>query len=316
MDVKQGNIARLADVDKSTISKYVATHDLEPNPVRGTFKRYDSKNVRKLIKLCSPYHKRTYLRKVHTFYNFKGGTGKSTLCQQVALHVFLMGFNVLCIDLDPQGHLTDSLTEEDCSNVATIYDVLFYNVNIEDVIQSIRPGLDLIPANLNLTRINTPLEQKIKREEFLKKQISNIENRYDFIFIDTNPSMSIMNLNALVASDLIEVVCETQYKSVLGLKILIEELSAFCEDMNSKLDYKIIANKYEPKLISAQENLGVLRIDYQDKVLQSIVRRAEEINIASKSRLPVIGFAGNKSSAIEDIVDLTHEILNASSTNV
>ncbi len=312
MEVKQINIARLAGVDKSTMSKYISTHKI-PTIANRTAKRYDIESVRALIKGTSPYSKKKYSKKIHTFYNFKGGTGKSTLCHQVSHHLFLMGFNVLCIDLDPQGHLTDSISSQDFSNSATIYDILLNNESIENTIQTIHPGLDLIPANLNLTRINTPLEQKIKREEFLKKQLQLVSDNYDFILIDTNPSMSILNLNALVAADLIEVICETQYKSILGLKILMEEMASFSDDMNSNLMYRIVANKYEPKLISSQENLGVLRIEYPSYVFQSIVRRSEEINISSKNKLPVISFAGGKSSAIEDIVDLTHEILEISS---
>lgn len=312
MKIKQVYVAKLAGVERSTISKYASNYKVDHLPHTQKFKKYDVENTQDLIKKTSPFHKKKILKKVHTFYNFKGGTGKSTICQQVAMHVALMGFKVLCIDLDPQGHLSESLSDADFSNASTIYDILLNGDSFEGATYPVYKCLDLVPANLNLTRINTPLEQKVRREECLKREIDSIKDNYDFIFIDTNPSMSILNLNALVAADLINVICETQYKSVSGLNILREELMTFYEDMHLNLDYRVIANKYEAKLVSSQENLGVLRIEYKDNMIESIVRRSEDINLSSKNKEPVISFAGPKSTAVEDMVDLVHELLNIS----
>jgi len=121
-----------------------------------------------------------------------------------------------------------------------------------------------------------------------------------------------LNLNALFCADQINFVCETAPFSLYGLRVMLGETISFFEDMKKKFVYKIIPNKYESKTATAQEVLGYLRGNYKDHVMGSIVRKCEDINIASKECKPIAAFCARKSIAFEDIQDLLREFLELS----
>lgn len=227
----------------------------------------------------------------------------------------MLGFDVLTLDLDPQGHLSHMMNIPENWNGNTIYDVLINGQNLGESVVNVCEGLDLLPANISMTRIEVPLSNKTKREEKLKNILSIVKGEYDFIIIDTNPTISTLNMNALVASDRVNIVCETQPFSLEGLRILVDEVNTFYSDMGLKPNFDIIPNKYEIKTATAQEILGALRFEFKDYVLGSIVRKSEDINVASKKKLPVSAFCRPKSASFEDINDLVHEIINLSCAN-
>lgn len=315
MEFNQTVIAELARVNRAGVSRFVASHNIPTTSVGRKAKKYNVENTRKILQALSPFSGKEVTQKVQVFYNFKGGTGKTSLCYQVATHMALMGYNVLAIDLDPQGHLSTSMVGEETINMPTMYDVLVDQRPIQETVLPVFEGLDLIPGNLALTRLEVPLSQKTKREEALKRAIKPLLNAYDFIMIDTNPTISTLNMNALVAADRVNVVCETQPLSLSGLGLLEEELQDFANDMGTPLSYHIIANKYESKTATAQEILGALRADYKEHMFQSVIRKSEDINVSSKMRVPVCAFASKRSLAFEDIVDLLHEILEKSTVD-
>lgn len=282
----------------------------------GIKKKYSFENTRKILRnLCFVNH--IAKDKIQVFFNFKGGTGKTSLCHQVSVHTALFGYKVLVIDCDPQSHLSYVLGINEHDNYKTLYDIIMNNVPIEEaIIKNVYSGLDLIPANLSLTRLELPLNQKANREKVLWKLLSQIRDDYDFIFIDTNPTISTLNRNATLAADVVNIVCETQPFSLKGLEMLIEEMNIFSEAMEEEIRYKIIPNKYESKTATSQEALGKLRQDYGDHVMPTIVRRCEDINISAKLRKPVFNFCSKNSMALEDITDLTKEILETSTVVV
>ena len=317
MEFSQSIIAELIGLSRSSITKTAKKLNLPSVSAPGTnFKKYDVENTRILIKALNPFKNRRIEKKIQVFYNFKGGTGKTTISYQVATHLAIMGYNVLAIDIDPQGHLSNAILGEDSLSAPTLYDVWFGGTeNVKDIIQPAYPGLDLICGNLSLTRVEVPLNQRTKREEILKKTLSQVSKDYDYIIIDTNPTISTLNMSALVSSDHINIVCETQPLSLSGLGILLEELSKFYDDMGVEQDFSILANKYESRTATAQEVMGALRSDYGDLMMESVIRKSEDINIASKKRLPVSAFSKKKSAAFEDIKDLIHEFVMSSTVD-
>lgn len=312
MEFNQTVIAELARVNRAAVSRFAAAHNIPTAFIGSKAKKYNVENTRKILQSLSPFSGKEVHQKVHVFYNFKGGTGKTSLCYQMATHIALMGYRVLAIDLDPQGHLSTSLLGEASTTLPTMFDVLIDQRPIKETISPVFEGLDLLPGNLALTRLEVPLSQKTKREEVLKRVLDPLLSEYDFVMIDTNPTISTLNMNALVAANHINVVCETQPLSLSGLGLLEEELQDFANDMGSLLSYHIIANKYESKTASAQEVLGALRSDYKEHMFQSVIRKSEDMNVSSKTRLPVCAFASKRSLAFEDIIDLVHEILEKS----
>jgi chromosome partitioning protein len=191
--------------------------------------------------------------------------------------------------------------------------VLVNQTPIEETICNVYEGFDVIPSNLGLTRVEVPLSQKTRREESFKKALESIKKEYDFILIDTNPTISNLNMNALFAADHVNIVCETQPFSLSGLGILVEELEKMYRDLGREFKFIVVPNKYESKTATAQEVLGILRKDYKDNIAQTVIRKCEDFNISSKLRLPVCCFVRKDSSALEDMIDFIYEFINMSS---
>lgn len=271
-------------------------------------KRYSFENTRKVIKHFVADQLRVK-EKVQVFFNFKGGTGKTSLCHQVAVHLTLLGFKVLAVDCDPQAHLSSTFGFNEYSDDMTLYDVLINGVDIMSIIKPVYPGLDVIPSNLSMTTVEIPFSQKANREKLLSKFLQPLKNTYDFILLDTNPTISNLNQSITYASDRLNIVCETQPYSLKGLSMLIREIQDFSKEMEHTINYCIIPNKYESKTVTSQEALGTLRHEYKEAVLESLVRKCEDINISAQKKLPIHAFVASKSIALEDIRDLTNELV-------
>ncbi len=307
----QSMLAMMANSSPSTISRLATRLNLKSTEEIGSRRKYDFEESRVVLKeIVAKDYK--IIKKIQVFFNFKGGTGKTSLCHQMSVHMALLGFKVLAIDCDPQAHLTYALGFSEEEDNITLYDILVNKVPIKEAIRNAYPGLDVIPSDLSLTRIELPLSQAINREKCLGKVIVPLKQDYDFIFLDTNPTISILNQNATYCADVINVVCETQPFSLKGLGILIRELEEFSIAMEQKMLYRIIPNKYESKTATSQEVLGSLRHDYKDTVMESIVRKCEDMNISAKKRMPVCGFCKKRSPAFEDMCDLSLALLKES----
>ena len=306
----QSMIAHLCGSSPNTVSRIVASQQIESIELISSYnKRYDIAGMRRITDFIYASNKRPIYQKCNVFYNFKGGTGKTSICYQVATHLALLGFKVLALDLDPQAHLSLAMQIPEDYVGPTIYDILIQGASLQKSLVSVFPGLDLLPANISMTRIEVPLSSKTKREEKLLVALEPLRDLYDFIVIDTNPTISTLNMNALVASDRVNIVCETQPFSLSGLRVLVEEMLSFYEDMKINPNFCIIPNKYEIKTATAQEVLGAIRSEYGDSVISAVVRKAEEINVAAKKKMPLSGFCKTKSVALEDIMDLVHELV-------
>jgi len=197
-------------------------------------------------------------------------------------------------------------------NVFTLYDLLINKLPFSQVKKTIFEGLDLIPSNLSLTRLETELNYLTKREEILLNTFIDIRNNYDFIFVDTNPTISLLNRNVITFADVVSVICETQPFSLNGLKILIEDLRKFYASMNiNDRNLLIIPNKYEDRTSSSAEAMTALKNFYGDFIIKDFaIRKSEDINIAAKLGKPLPFFAKKNSIALADIVDLVFLILN------
>ena len=310
----QSMLTKIANISASTISRLTTKLDLKSSTPE-IRKKYSFQETRTILREIVS---KEYIvdKKIQVFFNFKGGTGKTSLCHQISIQMALLGFKVLAVDCDPQAHLTYALGIQEGEEKLTLFDVIVNKLPVKETIINIYPGLDLIPSDLSLTRIELPLSQSTNREKILQKIIDPLKKEYDFIFIDTNPTISTLNQNATYCADTVNIVCETQPFSLKGLEMLVRELEEFSTSMDKKIHYKIIPNKYESKTATSQEVLGSLRHDYKDVVLESIVRRCEDINISAKKRLPVCAFCKKSSIAFEDICDLSLSMLNESAHKI
>lgn len=246
--------------------------------------------------------------KVQMFYNVKGGTGKSTITAQYVMRAAMMGYKVLAIDLDGQGHLTVNLDILDSHERPTIYDVLINDLPINQAIMNVAPGLDLIPANLGLCNIEIPLNNKTRREYRLSEAISKIADQYDLIVADTNPAASILNGSMLVASGLVNVVCATNPLSFHGMSLVMATIEEMEREFSRELEVRIIPNMYDNREVISQEVLGELRSQFPNYCTKTVINRCADLNEATKRRTTVWDVS-SKGVAATDINGLTEELL-------
>jgi len=307
-------MALLADVSPSAVSRFISGNQIDRIKSEGQRNlRYPLDVSRRIV--SSLLGKKEKINKQrHVFYNFKGGTGKTSICYQVSSHVALMGYKVLVIDADPQAHLSTSMGFLNDSDNLTLYDCIVGKQSLKNVIKPIYPGLDCIPSNLSLTRLEVELNNMPKREERVSMELAAVEDEYDFIFIDTNPTISILNRNIITYADTINIVCETQPYSVNGLKILMEDLEQFFFHMRiEKPRINMIPNKYEDRTASSAESLTALKTYYSNYLKENFaIRKSEDIVASAKLGKPLAFFVKKNSIAFEDIVELAHDTINAS----
>jgi chromosome partitioning protein len=246
--------------------------------------------------------------KTQMFYNVKGGTGKSTLTAQYVMRAAMLGYKVLAIDLDGQGHLTVNLDILDGHERPTIYDVLINDLPIQQAIMQVAPGLDLIPANLGLCNIEIPLNNKTRREYRLSEAIAKIAKDYDLIIADTNPAASILNGSMLVASNLVNVICATNPLSFHGMSLVMATIEEMEREFCRELDVKIVPNMYDNREVISQEVLGELRSQFEQNCARSVVNRCADLNEATKRRTTVWD-VNSKGTAAQDISALTEELI-------
>lgn len=317
-------IAKISgDHNNSTVSRWVSKLNVQPlfKDVDKVSKniRYSIPDVRRIFKtFVYPDISEYAQTKVMSFYNFKGGTGKTSICYQVSTHLALMGFNVLVIDADPQAHLSSSLGFENDHELPTMFDILNGTVSVERAAHNIFEGLDCVPSSLSLTRLEVLLNETPKREERVRIAFEKTRDKYDFIIFDTNPNISLVNRNILVFSDLVNIVCETQPYSLNGLRLLMTDFDRFCRGMQiNPPKILIIPNKYEDRSSSSAEAMTVLRKYYPGYTIPDFaVRKSEEIVTSAKSKMPLGFFARTNSIAFEDISDLIRSILSTVASNV
>lgn len=310
----QSLISLISEVSPSTVSKYFSQKNIpfiDKND--NSRKKYSYDIARRAIKHLA-FSDLIPQKQTHVFFNFKGGTGKTSLCYQLSSFFSLCGFNVLAIDCDPQANLSHAFGFDIYENYETLYDMIVNDVKFEDIVQNVYTGLDCLPSNLSLTRIELPLNQKNNRERVFLKLINPIKQKYDFIFVDTNPTISTLNRNITLAADELNIVCETQPFSLKSLEILMSEIKNFSDDMELNISLKIIPNKYDTKASTSHIALGNLRSEYENYITESLVRRCEDINISTKCRKPVIFWASKRSTAVQDICDLGREMIKNSTT--
>ncbi len=312
MGITQKVMADLADVNPSTINKIVSMGNYKP------LNKNVSRNIKYSISDTGDIIKRVLSKNLKlsnkwiSFYNFKGGVGKTTLCYQISTHLAVMGFNVLVIDADPQGHLSTSLGFNTDENFLTLYDAVVGKVPITEIIKNIYQGLDCVPSNISLTRLEPALNEFPKNEKIIHDVFSKIHNKYDFIIFDTNPTISNINRNIIMSTDLLSVVVETQAYALNGLKILLNDLERFCEESLIKVpELIIIPNKYEERTASSGEAMGILKDYYGNYVIPDFaIRKSEELHTSGKISQPLAFFCRSNSIALEDIKDVIHYILN------
>ena len=223
------------------------------------------------------------------FLNFKGGTGKTSLSTSYAYRLAEMGYRVLLIDLDSQGHATKCLGYEGEDFAKTLLDVLIRKTPMPEVIhETPLPNLRFIPSNLSMSTIDLSLMPLAAREFKLRNALREIEGQYDLTIFDAPPSFGLLNLNALMATDDLLVPVLADFLSFHGLKLLFETVQSLEEDLGHILDHVfIVVNAFNASFKLAKEALEALREHYPEYLLPQLVRQCTKFAQASSEGVPV-----------------------------
>lgn len=163
--------------------------------------------------------------KIIAFTNQKGGVGKTTTCVNMSTFMALMGKKVLIIDIDPQGNATSGLGQDKSSEVNSIFDVISGDITINEAIKQTKiDNLDIIPANIDLAGDEVGLVYMKDREKLLKNCLSKVINSYDYITIDCPPSLGMLTVNALTASDGVIIPMQCEFFALEGLSQLMNTI--------------------------------------------------------------------------------------------
>ena len=210
--------------------------------------------------------------KVIAFANQKGGVAKTTTTLNLAAAFAEEGHRVLCIDMDPQGNLTMSQGIDPDTLEVSMYDVLVHDVSIREAIR--RREIDIACASIDLAGAEIAMSTKIGRERSLDKALRAIHDDYDFICIDTPPSLGLLTINALTAADKVIVPVQCEYLSMRGLIQLQNTLSMIRENLNPDVEIAgILPTMVDARTLHAKEAIEILEENFGDRVFGARIRK-------------------------------------------
>jgi chromosome partitioning protein len=245
---------------------------------------------------------------VIAFANQKGGVAKTTSTLNLAVAMKEHGHTVLMIDLDPQGNLTMSQGFNPDDIDRSMFDVLVHKLPIEEVIR--HAEVDLAVASIDLAGAELALSSMIGRERTLEKSIASIKERYDYILIDTPPSLGLLTINAFVAADGVIVPVQTEYLSLRGLVQLENTLSMVRENLNPHVEIMgILPTMYDRRLLHAREAVEILKENFGDLVYNTRIRKTIRYAEAPVKGQSVLAY-DPEGEAAGMYRDLAKEVLN------
>jgi chromosome partitioning protein len=211
--------------------------------------------------------------KIISFANQKGGVAKTTTTLNLAVAFSESGHDVLAVDLDPQGNLTMSQGIDPDKVEASMYDVLVDHIPIREVIQE--REIDIAVASIDLAGAEIAMSMQIGRERSLEKALSAVVDDYDFICIDTPPSLGLLTVNALTASDKVIVPVQCEYLSMRGLVQLQNTLQMIRENLNPRVHIEgILPTMLDSRTVHAKEAVEILEENFGELVFKSRIRKA------------------------------------------
>ncbi|HEY1529435.1 MAG TPA: ParA family protein [Galbitalea sp.] len=243
--------------------------------------------------------------------NQKGGVGKTTSTINLGATFAEYGRRVLAIDFDPQGALSAGLGVP-THDVTTIYDLLLGTVKDTSsvILHSGVEGLDVLPANIDLSAAEVHLVNEVAREQILARVLRPVQNDYDVILIDCQPSLGLLTVNALTAAHGVLIPLECEYFALRGVALLIETIEKVKDRLNPaiKLD-GIFATMYDGRTLHTREVLERVVTTFGDEVLETVIGRTVKFPDASVAGEPLTHFAPS-SAAADSYRQLARELIS------
>jgi len=250
------------------------------------------------------------MTKVISIFNQKGGVGKTTTNVNLCAALALKGKKVLSIDIDPQGNSTSGFGISKNDLEYTIYDVLIEDYDINKIICKTEiDNLDLVPANIQLAGAEIELTNTKHREKTLKEKMNLIDKEYDFIIIDCPPSLGLLSLNALTASNTVLIPIQCEYYSLEGVGQLIDTVKLVKKNLNPKLDIEgVLLNMFDGRTNLSVQVVEEVKKYFKDKVYRTVIPRSVRLAEAPSFGQPIMIY-DEKSKGSIAYLKLSEEII-------
>ena len=253
---------------------------------------------------------RTSMGKIIAIANQKGGVGKTTTSINLGACFGVLEYKTLLIDADPQANATSGLGVEPTQVENGTYEALLGQADIRSsIVTTSSPNLDLLPARIDLVGAEIELISKEEREFQLRKALEPIQEEYDFIIIDCSPSLGLITINSLVASDAVLIPVQCEYFALEGLGKLLNTIKIVQTSLNETLDIEgILLTMYDTRLRLANQVVDEVRTHFQDLVLKTIIHRNTRLGEAPSFGESIIMHDASSKGSV-NYLNLARELL-------
>ncbi len=248
--------------------------------------------------------------KVIALANQKGGVGKTTTAINLAASLAVLENRVLLIDADPQANATSGMGFDIRTIKTSIYECLIDELDPNGIILNTEVDrLDLIPSHIDLVGAEIEMTNMPDREQILKSVIAKIEDKYDFILIDCSPSLGLITLNALTASNSVLIPVQCEYFALEGLGKLLNTIKIVQNRLNTSLEIEgFLLTMYDQRLRLSNQVVEEVRKHFQQMVFETIVQRNIRLSEAPSFGKPVVMYDANSTGAL-NYLNLARELL-------
>ena len=249
--------------------------------------------------------------KVICIFNQKGGVGKTTTNINLCAYLAMEGYKILAIDIDPQGNTTSGLGIDKKNLELSMYDVLTSDASLKDVIikSDLVQNLHIAPSTMELAGAEVEMIDKKDREQILSKKIGEVQDEYDYVFIDCPPSLGILTINALTSSKSVLIPIQSEFYALEGVGQLINTVQLVKKSLNKDLEIEgILMTMYDFRTNLSTEVFKEVKEYFGDKVFKSTIPRNIRLAEAPSFGLPIVLY-DEKCKGADAYLNFTKEFL-------